>query len=218
MEHTYVEIGTKVFCKHKIKILEYFSESDTFVVVILTDSGPEYVHIPIQISTLGIRFHQNDFCRPGDHNPYGHPDYYERKYIAPTSRRAVYDYAGDKVYIVADSNFHYNGKYYLEYLDTGEQIEKQAQLRTEEEKGNLLNELIGLELSGDVLTGVVVRMFVRVRDLPGDDSDEGIDIIYFQNTVDDDAELYHADDIRIVIHDEGTHAEYELPLALIKTY
>lgn len=211
-----VTVGDRVFCRFKIKILEYFEDTGLFAIAVATDSGPEYVYIPIELGTLGLRFSINDYCSPGDHNPLGHPDYYKRRYIAPASRKAVYDYAGEKVYIVPDKDYHYNGKYFLEYLDTGEQIEKQAQLRTEEERHLLITEFINTELSGDVLFGIVVRILVRVTDLPGEDGNN-IDVEYFSNTIDNDADLYHEDDIKVVIHDEGTHVEYELPLSFLKT-
>lgn len=221
-----MRLQDKVQCSTKFRIVDYNPDWELISVKLDEDdsvAGPYFTTLPIQLSALGIYFDANNYCSPGDHLPVGHPDYFARKYIDRHTNLAVYEYEFDNgkyarmrpCNIQKDDDFQITGGYSLIDLGTKRVENRFAQKQNKSTVNNILADMMEVSLPGDMLEGTIIRILVRVMDQPNDEQ-VGLysDVLYFDDTA--DAELYHPDDIIIVLHDEGTDAEYELPLSFVK--
>lgn len=169
--------------------------------------------IPIYISGLGIRPEPIDFCSPGEHNrPKGHPDYYKRLYI-DANKFAVYEYQGTRVRLEwGTDEFHTKGKYSLVDIDSSRRIDKYAQRRTANERNEITTSYINTTIEGEVLIGTVINIFVRESVIfPGNSQINVVSYDSIEECTDDAFNSFELEDIRVVIHDTGSYAEYELP-------
>lgn len=202
-----MKVGDRIAAKVKFKVDGIVGEifAITFV------NGLQW-KIPIHISGLGIRPEPIDFCSPGEHNYSGHPDYYKRLYI-DQNRFAVYDYYGARVRLEwGTEEFHLKGKYSLIDIDSSKRTDKYAQKRTAKDRNEVATSYVGTTIDGEVLIGTIINIFVRENVVFPEASQ--INVVSYdsiEECTDDAYSPFELEDIRVVIHDDGSYAEYELP-------
>lgn len=218
-----MNIGDKAALYTKFKIVSYNSSNETFSIAIQDFDNPIYIEVPVYLSALGVFLPINSFVYPGDNNPVGHPDYYKRATIKD-GKAEYYLGNNDKFRINLEIDhefFNINGKYYvINFYGDGDKatVLYYAQLKTQEQWTKEVESLIGITFDGEVIIGIVVSIFIRYTNYPAPYTDsEETEIYYFSSTKQAVRNATGSSyNIIVIIHDEGTDMEYEMPLELLK--
>lgn len=207
----------------RVSLNEFFiieARGEEFICQFAAEGDAVYLGIPIYCAAFGIGFSEMTYVMPGGSVDSGHPDFLKflRVERAAGVEKSIFKVFNpvDEVYLRLDENFKNNGKYYLDYTKKSKTVQKIAQIKTEQQRQAEIDAWAATEVNSGVVTGIVIRIYLKEYTRNEFNVPEFTDVIYCDNI--NEAMHYYSSDreqIFVVIHDEGGDIEYSVPANLI---
>jgi hypothetical protein len=194
-----MKINDIAHLKYPFKLTNFDLDSEHMVLnVLVTEQYPTWLYLPIYIGNLGVKLAKCQYTTPSNELPVNHPDYYEF-----ANNRVIYE--GKEYQLRLDKMFDFFGTYYLVH-ESGNYIRKQARKQSTNEIRSMLDNTVGRLLPGELITGRIIHIISRMRDE-----------LSFVSSVSEVVKMsMWQTKFSVVLQDETTYIEYELPLELTK--